>query len=176
MLISEWLQLDGWLVETGVPLDSKASGGRDEADVIAVKKIEDILTVLHVEVGSINTNAETNLEIIKKKFSDEKKFAIQSYVQTRIGEKPEYKPRYIATFINNKSLDLIREHNFTIDRLQDVIQDEILPSLKNWKYSIKGRKTSQLPTPPNNLWMIQLLDIMTFYEVDLKPFWKFKQK
>jgi hypothetical protein len=176
MLISEWLQLDGWFVETGVPLDSKASGGRDEADVIAVKNIDGILTVLHVEVGSINTNAETNLEIIEKKFSDEKKIAIQSYVQNRIGENPEYKPRYIATYINNKSLDLIREHNFKIDRLQDVIQDEILPALKNWKYSIKGRKTAQLPTPPNNLWMIQLLDFMAFYEVDLKPFWKFKQK
>ena len=39
-LISEWLQLLGYLTEVGVPVGAGSKGGRKEADVVGIKIIE----------------------------------------------------------------------------------------------------------------------------------------
>jgi len=36
-LVSEWLQLMGYMTEVGVPVGVGAGGGRKEADVVGVK-------------------------------------------------------------------------------------------------------------------------------------------
>jgi len=168
-LVSEWLQLDEWLVESGVPLKAMAAGGRGEADILAVKRVEGVLRVQHIEVGSLSSGAR-DLELIKSKFSREKKKQICRHIEERLGEKPEYSCRYIATYVSDKSLELIRECGFRVDRLEDVIQKEILPSIMNWKLRKRDRekrRTSQLPTPPNSLWMIQLIDYIAGKKIDL---------
>ncbi|MEM3403680.1 MAG: hypothetical protein QXJ17_03970 [Nitrososphaeria archaeon] len=50
-LVAEWLSLDGYLVEIGLPVGSGTSGGRKEADVIGAKVINNNLEIMHVEVG-----------------------------------------------------------------------------------------------------------------------------
>ena len=83
--------------------------------------------------------------------------------------------RYIATYLSS-NIDEIRAKGHRIDMLYDVIQDEILPSLFAWKSKrSKGRKTNQLPTPPNNLWFIQLIEYMAIWGIDLSPYWNVKR-
>jgi len=116
----------------------------------------------------VNRGAEKDLKNIKSKFSQEKREQILNYIKQRLGEQAEYSCRYIATYINKKSLDLIRKNNYRIDRLDGVIQKEILCDIINWKRREgKTRRTPQLPTPPNNLWMIQLIDYMADRHIDL---------
>ena len=50
-LIAEWLQIDGYLVETGVVLPTNNRGGRGEADVIGVKVEGESLVIQHIEIG-----------------------------------------------------------------------------------------------------------------------------
>ena len=173
-LVSEWLQLNGWFVQDGVILGSKAAGGRDEADIVAIKRFGEKLKVLHVEVGTLPGGAKRDLETIERKFS--KNDAIISYVGKRLGEEPEYDCRYIAVYASSKAIDLIREKNYRIDRLEDVIQNEILPDVINWKRKeVLTRRSKQLPTPPNNLWMIQLVDFIAYHGIDLSPYWRLKK-
>jgi len=170
-VVSEWLQLEGWFVETGVPLRSKSRGGRDEADIVAIKKKDESLTVQHIEVGTLAGGYQKDLDTLKKKFSTDKKQQIIDYVEKRLGTKPKYKCRYVATYASKKSLKSLQENGYHIDWLHNVIQTEILPAITKWKREeVKTRKTPQLPTPPNNLWMIQLLNYMGYHKIDLSDY------
>jgi len=170
-VVSEWLQIEGWFVETGVPLRSKSRGGRDEADIVAIKREEGCLTVQHIEVGTLAGGSQKDLATMKKKFSPDKEKQIVNYVEKRLGTKPKYKCRYIATYVSKASQRKLQENGYRVDWLHDVIQNEILPAITRWKREeVKSRKTSQLPTPPNNLWMIQLLNYMGYHKIDLSEY------
>lgn len=103
-LIEEWLNLDGWLVKSGFPLNSTPSGGRDEADIVAIKPDGDKILVQHIEVGIINNGVEKDIKSIKKKFNEFKKKNIRDRINKLTNnEKIEIKQRYIATYINKNS-------------------------------------------------------------------------
>lgn len=81
--------------------------------------------------------------------------------------------RYIATYITKKTIVLIRTKGYKIDKLEDVIQKEILPDIWDWKESVRnmGRKTRQLPTLPVNLWLLKLIEYMAIHDIDLSSYW-----
>lgn len=170
-LISEWLQLNGWHIQTGVALRSKKVGGRDEADIVGLKILDGVPHILHVEVGTLGGSVSTNLKVLKKKFSEKK----QKYIKKVMGLKnANFQSRYIATYLSS-NIEEMREIDNRIDKLSDVIQYEILPDITKWKASeVNNRKTTRLPTPPNNLWLIQLIDYMAVWSVDLSPYWGMK--
>lgn len=168
-LISEWLQLKGWYIQTGVPLGSKGSGGRDEADILGLKYEDGVPHILHIEVGTLPHSADKNLKIIRSKFHKDK----EEYILRTMGlDHASWEHRYIAAYITQKTLDLIRTKGYKIDKLEDVIQKEILPDIWDWKESEgnKGRKTRQLPTSPSNLWLIKLIEFMAIHGIDLSPY------
>jgi GTPase SAR1 family protein len=169
-LISEWLQLNDYFVETGVPLQSPTSKSRAEADIIAVKDNKGKLEVLHVEVGGLSSSAEKDLKKVEKKTTPEMQLAIKNYVKNKLGREPEYSFRYISLWSKKRSHELISE-KIQIDLLSDVIQKDILEDIKKWRLKNKKTEKSQLPSPPNNLWMIQLLNHMCLYGINLKPYW-----
>ena len=72
-LIAEWLQLDEWAVRTGVPLEAKKSGGRDEADIIGLKIVGNIPRIIHIEVGSLGGSLSENIARLDAKFTNDKK-------------------------------------------------------------------------------------------------------
>ena len=170
-IISEWLQLNGWHIQTGLPLGSEEKGGRGEADILGLKIVNGEPHILHVEVGQLGGSTCDNLERIRQKFSSDK----QEYILHAMGlTHAKLECRYIATYLSS-NLEEIRESGFKIDKLEDVIQHEILPDIIKWKAeAINGRKTTQLRTPPNNLWLIKLIDYMAVWGVDLSPYWGMK--
>lgn len=171
-LIAEWLQLDEWAVRTGVPLGAKESGGRDEADIIGLKIVGNIPRIIHIEVGSLGGSLSENIARLDAKFTNDKKRLINKELGLN---GTDVEQRYIATWLSS-NINEIRAKGHRIDMLYDVIQDEILPSLFAWKLKrSKGRKTDQLPTPPNNLWFMQLLEYVAIWGVDLSPYWNVKR-
>ena len=170
VLMAEWYRLNGWLVETGVPLvtaKTVKTGSRGEADIVALKNIDGRMYVEHVEVGSLAYGPQRNLKYFKEKFSDRAKDTLIRWTKRRLGEiEVDYSCRYIATSVSKPSLELIKGSGYRIERLPDVIQMEILPGIIAWKKK-KLTGTKSLPTPPSNLWFIALLDYLAYHKVDL---------
>jgi len=157
-LIAEWYELKGYFVKTGVPLLSGRKGGRAEIDIIAVKADE----ICHIEVGVLGDNPENNLKTMRKKFSPERRRAIEKHIQKKLNlSNAKYSCRYIASWVSQKSLDLLRKEGYCVDRLENVIRDEIVPDIDNWKKSnqMNAKYTSTI-TPPQNLWLICFLDFI----------------
>jgi len=168
-LIAEWYPLNGWLVETGIPLVTDKTvkiGSRGEADIVALKNIDGRMCVEHVEVGSLAYGPQRTLDYFKNKFSDRAKDTLIRWTKRRLGEiEVDYSCRYIAASVSKPSLKLIKESGYRIERLPDVIQTEILPGIVAWKKKLTGTKS--LPTIPNNLWFIAFLDYLAYHRVDL---------
>jgi len=164
-LVAEWLELNGWFVQTGVPLASKEAGGRGEADVVGLKIVDGEPHILHVEVGSLGQAPEDNLKTVRKKFAPENR----KYLLDGMGlKKAHWQSRYVATWVSTPTLNLIRKADFQIDRLEEVIKDEIILDLTAWKLKEgKNRRSGQAPTPPIKLWLICFLDFIMTHRVPL---------
>ncbi|NVM55746.1 MAG: hypothetical protein HWN66_18750 [Candidatus Helarchaeota archaeon] len=48
--------MEGYFVETGVPIRSGRRGGRSEADIVGVRAKDDRFEIFHIEVGSLAGN------------------------------------------------------------------------------------------------------------------------
>ena len=137
-IISEYYQLKGYFVETGVIL--KSSHGRDEVDLIAVKynPKKEYYEVVQIEVGQLVKNYKNNLKILKNKFRDDKIASLKNYVKERLGDiEINFTYRYLATYVSKKSYNYIRENTFPIWRFEDVIKNEIFPEIFEWKKNNK---------------------------------------
>ncbi|MHB8357957.1 MAG: hypothetical protein ACYDCP_00425 [Thermoplasmataceae archaeon] len=87
-IVSEWLSLKGYSVETNVPLSSKIGGGRGEADVLGFKLDNDKLVLAHAEASVQLTKSHAdNVVMIKKKFSDENTNTVIEIARARLGNK-----------------------------------------------------------------------------------------
>lgn len=115
-------------------------------------------------------SADKNLEKIRNKFHKDK----EEYILRSMGlDHAKWEHRFISTYLTTKSLELIRKKGYKIDKLEEVIQKEILPDMWDWKEleCNVGRKTRQFPTVPTNLWLIKLIEYMAIQGVDLSPYW-----
>ena len=59
-LVSEWLSLEGYSVETNVPLKSKSGGGRNEADVLGFMFKGEGIEIVHAEATVQLTGSHNN--------------------------------------------------------------------------------------------------------------------
>jgi len=161
-LIAEWLELKGYFVETGAVISTSVAGGRTEVDVIGTRIDRGTLEILHIEVGLVNRGAKKDLAAIQKKFSSQNRQAIIDYVRRKLNVPYTitFSSRYIASHANRKSLNLIHSNGYNIARLEDVIRHEIIPDIQYWKLTAPNKPKIKDPTPPNNLWLIKLLDFM----------------
>ncbi len=94
-LVSEWLSLEGYFVESNVPLTTGEDGGRKEADVIAVRGEENKIVIKHVEIGSLAADSfKKNIENVLKKFEENRIQAVINYVKSKFPvEEIEYKTK-----------------------------------------------------------------------------------
>ena len=113
-------------------------------------------------MGQLISNPKENLELMKKKFSPGRKRAVEGHVQKKLNiQNTRYSCRYIASWISQKSLNFLREEGYRVDRLEDVIRDEIIPGIDAWKKSNPtNAKYISTITPPQNLWLICFLDFI----------------
>ena len=116
-LISEWLQLLGYLTEVGVPVGVGSGGGRKEADVVGVKVSETgeegrILQIYHVEVGQLGGAYARNVQTLRNKFSRERTQEIVDRFKRRRGlmDQVEYEKVYVDIWPTKSKINKLMNH------------------------------------------------------------------
>ena len=83
-LVAECLQLQGFLVESGIPVTTAEVGGRQEVDVVGVKGRNNELEIRHVECG-ILAQGKKSAESLGKKFSSECQQNVEKHFRYVLG-------------------------------------------------------------------------------------------
>ena len=157
-LVAEWLTLEGYFVEISAPIGAAKAGGRNEADVLACKIAKGVLEIVRVEVG-----IPANIETFRRKFSEANEKGAKRYCREKLDYKGEIKYReyYVATYMSKPLAAKAEEEGFEVKRIENLIRDEIVPSIKKWKqYPPFKVKTTDI-TPPTSLWLIQLIEYVS---------------
>ena len=172
-LVSEWLSLSGYLVESNLPLSTGGAGGRNEADIVgvrikAVNTERRSLEIHHVEIGSLSNGRIKNIETLNKKFSDNRvKIIKDRYIKLfRADKVVEYKKVYVDTWATNKKVETIkldkkiRKQQIELWTMAALFQ-EVFKTIKEeqWEpgYQVKNRKTRTLPECH---WMLKLIEAL----------------
>ena len=165
-LIAEWLQLEGYFVEVGVPIRSGRKGGRSEADVLGIRAKADRLEIFHIEVGSLTGNPEDNADMIREKFSNERVDALKEYVARKFefsaARNPAYKKLYIAVWWSDKTLAHLEKEKLPITTLFNFIKDTVKPTIHRWKNEPphKPQIIGKTITLPEGMWLLYLVDYL----------------
>ena len=167
-MISEWLQLLGYLVEIGVPLPGTGKGGRQEADVVGVKVNETtegqkVLQIYHVEVGELPRGHAVNVEKLRGKFSNARTQAIVSRFQNRIGfiQPVQYKKIYVDIWPTQRKVDKlmdnenIKQEGIEVWTPRDLFQ-KVLRTIVQWIPEHKPKLGEA--TLPESYWMLKQLE------------------
>jgi hypothetical protein len=191
-LILEWLQLKGYLTLSNVRLKSGRRGGIEEADIIGLrlhqrpdpesKAMVEVLEVLHIEVGCLARRFEEVLEVVQKKFAQEREEAIKSlavdvvelesvygkaidgfsrYDVSRI----EYKRVFVVDGVAKGQVSRLREelgkYGIEFKTIREVLR-EVIHDVDEWKRRQveKGFRTTKQITLPESLWLLNLIDCM----------------
>ena len=138
-LIAEWMSLQGYLVETNVGLITPKAGGRNEADIVAIKVMDNRILVRHIEVGSLIHGFADNLAKVRKKFRDELRDSIKRFVRERVSFSNDfewdYQCQYIFTWGARKE-DLKRElekDEIQLTPLDDILRHDIPDTINEWR-------------------------------------------
>ena len=169
-LVSEWLQLLGYLTEVGVPVGVGPAGGRQEADVIGTK-IDELsgrreLIIYHVETGSLGGSHDTNVDILLKKFSSSRISEIQARYTKRFGSCNSIK--YIKVYVDiwsnpTKVNKLVSNTLIGNERIKvwttTILFDEIFKTISDWLPEHKSKLKEA--TIPEAFWMLKLLEALS---------------
>ena len=170
-LVFEWLALQGYLTEVGVPIGVGKGGGRLEADVIGtrIKKTSterQILEIFHIEIGSLPSSYEMNAKRLLKKFSDSHVNAVKHRVKTRLGDEweVEYKKLYIDTWASENtakklsSRTELKRERIDVWTMTDLYQ-HVFEAIVEWKANPPYKVTpSDNITLPECHWLLKLIE------------------
>jgi hypothetical protein len=164
-LLAEWLTLEGYFVDVGVPVCSGSRGGRFEADVIGVKAKDGKFEIFHVEVGSLSGNPKENAVVVRDKFSKKHEDAIKDCYSKKLNVPQmelRYKPLYVAVWGAQKTIDYLEAEKLPVKELTEVIEQDILPAIKRWKDNppFKTKTTGKNMTLPQNMWLLYLVNYL----------------
>ena len=174
-LISEWLQLLGYLTEVGVPVGVGRGGGRKEADVVGAKISETgegggILQIYHVEVGELGGAYARNVQTLRNKFSRERTQEIVERFKGRMGliEQVEYEKVYVDIWPTKSKINKLMNHK---EIKQEEIKvwtpkklfQEVFRAIEDWVPTHKS-KTGEA-TLLECWWMLKLLESLREWEL-----------
>lgn len=157
-LVAEWLQLEGYKVEIGLPLFAAGKGGRREADVVGVRIEEGLPEVMHTEVGTLAGSFDENLEKIRKKFDDSTNSTIENYATHWLGKTPlKHHKIFVYEWLSKINEIKKRVQDVEILSIGEVI-DKLWQAINRWKnnppYQIKGKSV----TLPESLWLAKVVE------------------
>ncbi|MEM1525050.1 MAG: hypothetical protein QW372_01600 [Nitrososphaerales archaeon] len=157
-IIGEWLQLEGYLVEIGIPIPiPKTSGGRQEVDVAGARINGNTLEIFHIEVGSLPGDSQKNVAKLNKKFGSSVTNYLVDYFKQKLrfnGPYNKYDKLYVATYASQSTINTIKQQlGINIVYMKDFICQQIIQTIKNWK-----RKP--YVTLPESLWLLGLIDYL----------------
>lgn len=140
-LVAEWKSIQGYFVETNVVLTTPGVGGRNEADIVAVRVDGRTLVVEHIEVGNLGQGFSKNLNMVVKKFSDEIIKSVKDFVSVRINTTGflewDYRCIYIYTWGSKieelKTATRKRKKNIEFLYLSELLNNDIPQTMSEWK-------------------------------------------
>ncbi|MFH1730866.1 MAG: hypothetical protein ABIF82_04340 [Planctomycetota bacterium] len=160
-MIAEWLQLDGFLTQTNLPVGVSPAGGRNEADVVGARIKEGTLEIRHIETGGL-AGGRNSTDSIKNKFADWIKEHVTGHFKDTLSfEGPcTYRTLYVATFWAAPVIQDLKEAGVEVVRMPDFIRDKVLPTVQKGKENLARRLRMKSPraTLPQSLWLLQMLD------------------
>jgi len=168
-LVAEWLQLNGYLVEAGLPAGVTAAGGRYTADVVGAKVSGNMLEIIHVEVGQLSGGRQS-VASLNNKFSQNVCVAIENYFKQKLGfvaGKVNYQKMYVASFWTKPTVSGAKQLGINVRPLPDFIQQEVFQVIQNWKRQPPHRPKAKgsIITLPESHWLLQLIDYFKSYEL-----------
>lgn len=163
-LVIEWLQIDGFLAESNLPVAVTQVGGRFEADVVGTKIYKNVMEIRHIETGSLASGAES-VAAVQKKFSDDIKASIEKYFKIKFGYPDStinYEKMYIASFSTIPVETQLASHGIKVIRLMDFLFSHVFPTIQRWKDNPphQPKNRGSYITLSEAHWLLQLLDFM----------------
>ncbi|MGP6239673.1 hypothetical protein ACNF40_04555 [Cuniculiplasma sp. SKW4] len=174
-IVAEWLSLEGYSVETNVPLKSKLGDGRNEADVLGFMFKGEYLQIVHAEATvQLTQSHDDNVEKIKKKFSKENVEAVLEIAKTKYGEREIGSTRHIfvcALASSRKEAQNLKEtlisSNIEFIEFPELVHSCLTTISKEGEKRVdKGlNKTSEYSQAifaalPDGLWFMKMLGMM----------------
>lgn len=174
-IVAEWLSLEGYSVETNVPLKSKMSGGRGEADVLGFMFNGDYLHIVHAEATVQLTESHAdNVEKIKKKFSSENVAAVLEIAKIKYGERRIGSTKHVfisALASSKKEAQNLKETLITdniefmefpelVNRCLTAISKEGEKRVNNGLNKTSDYNQAIFAALPDGLWFMKMLGMM----------------
>ena len=163
-LVAEWLQLNGYLVEVGLPAGVAYAGGRYVADVVGAKVSDDVLEIIHVEVGQL-AGGQKSINSLQRKFSSNVCDAIKDYFKQKLGfvaDTINYQKMYVASFWTKPILNGAAQLGINVRPLPNFICQEVIQTIQNWKKHPPHhpRTKGGIIKLPESHWLLQLIDYL----------------
>ena len=166
-LVVEWLHIDGFLVESNLPVGTTEVGGRNEADVVGAKMDNNTLVIRHVEVGQFSGGVKGVESVLSKKFSQSIQNSIKDYFKQRLSftsDNIKYDKFYVLTYWTGPTIEAeaLKRYGVIPLPLPDFIQDNVIPSIQRWKENPPhgSRLRGEIIGLPETYWLLQLIDYM----------------
>ena len=160
-LIAEWLQTDGYLVETNVPVGTGRGGGRKEADVIGVRASRDAAEIVHIEVGQIPGSKRKSAEMIGRKFEERRIDAVLARYRDLLGIKvnrEHYRKIFVASWASPGVLRGLKEElgkeGVEVLHLKELFH-RIIRHVRDRVMTDKGVRTL-----PESLWLLKMIEFL----------------
>lgn len=168
-LVSEWLQLKGYVVESGIPIMAMKKGGRAEADILGYGIEKEGLDIVHIEVGRLGNSNQT-IEKFKDKFSDKRKDAVKKYIRSKLNiPVRNYRTIYLSLY-KKPRYERALEASTNCEEwkcMVDFIFDDVIPTIDEWRKNPHYEmRSSQEASLPDGLWLLKLLDHITRFGKD----------
>jgi len=162
-LVAEWLGLDGYLVELGLPACVTPQGGRYTADVVGAKIIGKTLEIKHIEVGQL-AFGQKSIDSLNKKFSNQVCTSIENYFKDRFNftGKANYHKIYVASFWTKNTLTGAANLGIRVYPLPKFIQNQVIPTIRNYRSNPPSLnpKVRGITALPNVNWLLKLLEYL----------------
>jgi len=161
-LITEWLHIEGFLVEANLPVGAGRGGGRKETDVVGARIRNGALEVIHIETGVL-AQGEEGIERVIGKFSPEIVETVTRFFSQRLsdtGDRTSYRKVYIPTYWpqNEGAFEEPRAQGVEILTMPDFICNKVVPTITRWKQNPPFPLGGESATLPGSHWLLQLVD------------------
>ena len=174
-IVAEWLSLEGYSVETNVPLKSKIGGGRNEADVLGFMFNGDDLHIVHAEATvQLTQSHAANVKMIKKKFSSENIDTVLEIANIKYGERRVGSTKHVfisALASSKKEAQNLKETLITdgiefmefpelVNRCLTAISKEGEKRVNNGLNKTSDYNQAIFAALPDGLWFMKMLGMM----------------
>lgn len=169
-LVAEALQLEGFLVEVGLPTLPAKQGGRHEADVVGARLRNGKMEIRHYEISewlNFGRTKEMAKSYAKRKFAPEISRVITEYFSERFKGRPigDYRKLVISKQVPKGFPEALKRlvRGCEVVGLDEYILG-VAALVKKWKEDNETGK-GKLPELRQGLWLLKEVEFLSEYDL-----------